>query len=59
MLSKLRRAYRGGWRAGMAGGDWRSNPFRNLILRALWDAGWQTGIKRRLNQWLATSRKGF
>ena len=52
MLTTLRKAYKGGWRSGMAGASWRHNPHRNIILRVIWDNGWHRGMTRQLNFWL-------
>jgi len=52
MIQAIRKAYGAGWRAGMAGQVYLTNPFSNIFLRVIWDAGWQTGTKRSLTLWL-------
>lgn len=56
MFSTIRKANGGGWRAGMAGASYLANPYRNLILRAVWDNAWHRGMTRQLNQW---NKRGF
>ena len=46
-------SYGAGYRAGMAGRDYITNPHRNIIKRILWDNGWHTGMTVRHQYFLA------